>query len=85
MEVVSKVTKALFTADMRRDTRKKGPKASFLLMGAPGVGKTLLAETISEELSLPYMILNMSDYSAENSYIDLVGESKRFKGCSEGK
>ncbi|MCI7493399.1 MAG: AAA family ATPase [Lachnobacterium sp.] len=85
VEVVSKVTKALFTADMRRDTRKKGPKASFLLMGAPGVGKTLLAETISEELSLPYMILNMSDYSAENSYIDLVGESKRFKGCSEGK
>lgn len=85
-ETVSQVIKSLFTVELEQNKGKhKGPKASFLLIGPPGVGKTLLAETISNELKVPYIILNMSDYATENSYIDLVGSSRRFRGGSEGK
>ena len=82
---ISECMEALFSSDLNEKEKGKGPKASFLFMGPPGVGKTLIAKNLGDGLNLPTLILNMSDYSEEKAHIDLVGSSSRFKNGSEGK
>lgn len=54
------------------NTRRE-PRAVFLFVGPPGVGKTLLAQTAAEELGYPTMTFNMSEYSASQSHEGLIG------------
>lgn len=84
-QAINEIMQGLFACELNKEKKKHAPKASFLLMGPPGVGKTLIAKTLGDALDIPTLILNMSDYSGEYSYIDLVGSSKRFRHGSEGK
>ena len=68
--------------------KRKTPKASFLFVGPPGVGKTLLAETAADSMGLPYETFNMSEYSSFQAHEGLIGVSPLFNGGSsanEGK
>lgn len=47
----------------KEETDRKSPMASFLFAGPPGVGKTYLANMAAEILKLPYLKLDMGQYS----------------------
>ena len=74
-----------FQSELIRVEGKKGPKATFLFAGPPGVGKTFLADTAAEYMGVESKLFNMSGYADDKSYIDLVGLSKSFKDPREGE
>lgn len=83
---ISVFASGYFQAEMKRYTQKKqkGPKATFLFAGPPGVGKTFLAEKVSEELGLAYMRFDMSEYADPDAVMELCGTNPAFKGDREG-
>ena len=60
------------------DDGKKGPSATFLFAGPPGVGKTYLASSVAEILDMPYLRLDMSEFSKDDSVQRLMGVPKTF-------
>ena len=63
-------------------TRK--PYATFLFAGPPGVGKTFLAESIAQELHLPFRRFDMSEYCEKESNLAFCGSNKVYKNGSRG-
>lgn len=64
---------------------KKGPKGIYLFAGAPGVGKTYLAERCAEELGYNYKLFNMSTYNAdEDGKLGLFGMDGAWKNSKDG-
>ncbi len=66
-----------------------GPRVIFTFAGPPGVGKTLLAETMAESLgdgerSPGVLRLDMTAYSTHQAHEQLVGFSKAYSGASRG-
>lgn len=70
---------------LKNSGRRKTPKAFFLFVGPPGVGKTLLAQTAADSLGYPCMMLNMSEYSAPQSHEGLIGISSFYNKAEEGR
>lgn len=66
------------------DKSRKRPKATFLFAGPPGVGKTFLAEKVSEALKLPYARFDMSEYSDREANLEFCGSDKVYKNAKEG-
>lgn len=64
---------------------RREPRAVFLFVGPPGVGKTLLAQTAAEELGYPTMTFNMSEYSASQSHEGLIGIAPFYGNAQEGR
>ena len=60
------------------------PRASFLFAGAPGVGKTFLAEKTAELLGLPYKRFDMSEYSGREAPLEFIGSDKVYKNGRRG-
>ncbi len=66
------------------------PQGIFTLMGPPGVGKTLLAETFAlvlgeiEGQEYALLKLDMSGYSAHQSHEQLFGFAKAYQNSSPG-
>ena len=83
---ISIFTSGYFQSELRRITDKtsKKPKATYLFAGPPGVGKTFLAEQVTEILELPFMRFDMSEYSERDALMELLGTNKSFKGDKEG-
>lgn len=75
-----------YQARVRELTGQKArkPYATFLFAGPPGVGKTFLAETIAQELKLPFMRFDMSEYCDKEACIDFCGSDKVFKNSKRG-
>ena len=63
-------------------TRK--PYATFLFAGPPGVGKTFLAESIAQDLNLPFMRFDMSEYCDKEANFSFCGSNKVYKNSSRG-
>jgi len=68
-----------------RDTNR--PIGSFIFSGSTGVGKTALAEALTEELygSKKHMLrFDMSEYSERHSIAKLIGSPPGYVGYEEG-
>lgn len=68
----------------RIDKERTAPVATFLFAGSPGVGKTLLAEKAAEELGLPFMRFDMSEYAEQGDQNKLIGHNKTFQSAAPG-
>ena len=66
-------------------TSAKGPAATFLFAGPPGVGKTYLASSVAEILDMPFKRLDMSEYSQQDSVHRLSGVPKTYAAPKEGE
>ena len=58
--------------------------ASFLFAGPPGVGKTFLAEEAAAELKLPFLRLDMSEYSGTDGVVQFCGLDNSYKDSHTG-
>ena len=61
------------------------PIGSFLFAGPSGVGKTLLAKTLAEELSYEFIDYDMSEFATEYDVSKLIGPPPGYKGIEEYK
>jgi ATP-dependent Clp protease ATP-binding subunit ClpC len=85
-EAVSAICKALrrSRADLK-DPRR--PIGTFLLLGPTGVGKTLLAKTLAEQMfgdSKSLIQLDMSEYMEKFNVSRLIGSPPGYVGYEEG-
>lgn len=60
------------------------PMASFLFLGPTGTGKTELARLLSENLSMPLLKYDMSEYQEKHSVAALIGAPPGYVGYGEG-
>ncbi len=60
------------------------PIASFLFVGATGVGKTELAKVLAGELGIEFMRFDMSEYSEKHAVAKLIGAPAGYVGYEEG-
>lgn len=76
----------IFNAELvaTADTARKAPRAVFVFAGAPGVGKTFLAELGAAHLQRPYKRFDMSAYSGHQQNEALVGTAKSFFAAHPG-
>ena len=65
------------------DSRSK-PRATFLFAGPPGVGKTFLAEQAAAALELPFLRLDMSNYSDRDGGDMIQGVEAKYQGARPG-
>ncbi|MGL1892666.1 MAG: ATP-dependent Clp protease ATP-binding subunit ClpA [Spirochaetaceae bacterium] len=65
-----------------RDLNK--PVASLLFAGSTGVGKTELAKQLSDELSIPLIRYDMSEYQEKHTVARLIGAPPGYTGYEEG-
>ncbi|MBQ1468189.1 MAG: AAA family ATPase, partial [Solobacterium sp.] len=56
----------------------------FLFAGPSGTGKSSLAKCVCEYLRMPYLQMDMSQYSDHQSQVSLIGWSQTYKDAREG-
>lgn len=77
---------AVFKMKAHANAGNKGPRAVCLFAGAPGVGKTFLAERAAYHLRLPYRRFDMSGYAEDDTGLtSFRGINPSFKAASEGE
>ncbi len=60
------------------------PLASLLFVGPTGVGKTEIAKSLSEELGVPLLRFDMSEYEEKHAVAKLIGAPAGYVGYEEG-
>lgn len=60
------------------------PIASFLFVGATGVGKTELAKVLAAELGISFIRFDMSEYAEKHAVAKLIGAPAGYVGYEEG-
>ncbi len=60
------------------------PIASFLFVGATGVGKTELSKALAAELGISFMRFDMSEYAEKHTVAKLIGAPAGYVGYEEG-
>ncbi|MDO4330821.1 MAG: AAA family ATPase [Lachnospiraceae bacterium] len=82
-EAVSQVSNAVkFSKAGLNDENK--PIASFLFVGATGVGKTELAKALAAELGISFIRFDMSEYAEKHTVAKLIGAPAGYVGYEEG-
>ena len=67
-----------------RSNEEGKPVASFLFVGATGVGKTELAKALASELGISFMRFDMSEYAEKHTVAKLIGAPAGYVGYEEG-
>lgn len=60
------------------------PIASFLFVGATGVGKTETAKALAEELGISFIRFDMSEYAEKHTVAKLIGSPSGYVGYEDG-
>lgn len=83
---VSVFTTGYFQAELLAltDKERTRPGATYIFAGPPGVGKTFLAEKAAEELKLPFMRFDMSEYADSAASVSFCGADKTFSNAKAG-
>lgn len=82
-EAVSQVVNAVkFSRAGLNEERQ--PIASFLFVGATGVGKTELARALASELGISFLRYDMSEYAERHAVAKLIGAPAGYVGYEEG-
>lgn len=63
---------------------KDKPLASFLLAGPTGVGKTEVCKQLANELSVPLIRFDMSEYKEKQSVAKFIGAAPGYIGYEDG-
>lgn len=58
--------------------------SSAMLIGSTGTGKTFLTQSIANYLKLPFVRIDMSEFSQEFTVSSLIGSPPGYKGFDEG-
>ena len=85
-EILEKVTNSLSIPVAGLNDKNK-PLRSFLFLGTSGVGKTKLAQTLSEELyetKQEILRLDMSEFSEKHTSMKLFGAPPSYVGYEQG-
>lgn len=85
-EILEKVTNSLSIPVAGLNDKNK-PLRSFLFLGTSGVGKTKLAQTLSEELyetKQEMLRLDMSEFSEKHTSMKLFGAPPSYVGYEQG-
>ena len=85
-ECIEKVSRAIKRGKIGLNKKNK-PMASFFFLGASGVGKTILAKKIAEEIfgSEKFLVrFDMSEYSDKTSINKLIGTGAGYVGYDNG-
>ena len=62
----------------------KKPMASFLFLGPTGTGKTELARALSDNLDMPLLKYDMSEYQEKHTVSSLIGAPPGYVGFEDG-
>jgi ATP-dependent metalloprotease FtsH len=83
---VNEFVRGIFNAEIVSDLdkKRKSPRAIFVFIGPPGVGKTYLAELGSSIVGYPFKRFDMSGYSASHQADALQGIPQMYKGAQPG-
>ncbi len=82
-DAVAGVTKAVKRSRAGFRAKEK-PVANFLFVGPTGVGKTELAKTLAEELGIPLLRFDMSEYQEKHTVSRLIGSPPGYVGFEDG-
>lgn len=63
---------------------EKKPMASFLFLGPTGTGKTELARLLSQNLDMPLLKYDMSEYQEKHTISSLIGAPPGYVGFEDG-
>jgi ATP-dependent Clp protease ATP-binding subunit ClpA len=80
---VNEVVDILKVAALNIKINGKKPAGCYLFAGPSGVGKTELAQSISDQLGVPLLKLNMGEYGLEHEVSKLIGAPPGYAGCKE--
>jgi ATP-dependent metalloprotease FtsH len=75
---------SIFDISVMDNPLNNKPKATFLFAGAPGVGKTYLAEEAANLLKMPYKRFDMSGYAEYTGVNNLIGIHKSYQNAAMG-
>ncbi|MDR0622685.1 MAG: AAA family ATPase [Deltaproteobacteria bacterium] len=85
-QAVHAFVEGMFSAEVlaQADEDRLRPRAIFVFVGPPGVGKTFLAEQAAAALGVPFKRFDMSGYSDHQAHIQLIGFPASFKDSKPG-
>ena len=82
-KVVDEVLDRLYVSFAGVNSETK-PMASFLFLGPTGTGKTEMARLLSENLDMPLLKYDMSEYQEKHSLSSLIGAPPGYVGFEDG-
>jgi len=80
--VVDKVLDRIYVSHTGINNESR-PMASFLFLGPTGTGKTELAKLLSENLQMPLLKYDMSEYQEKHSMAGFIGAPPGYVGYGE--
>ena len=85
-EAISTLVSGYFNSFIKSEygSNKSKPRATFLFAGAPGVGKTYLAQEAAKALHLPFRRFDMSSFSDKEAPFAFAGTDKVYKNSHPG-